>query len=231
MWGIDGQHNSTISVMTFTHSFITMAFCFLMTFPVSGIANDGAPSCGKIVPRSQYNPPDTSTDGCTCGLSLHNVSIPLKNPFRLNAACNLRWIGFGDQKDQAIDLSKEQVSFERYKNDYEVYGELLLIGTATLQGTLRYEEGPAGKWWFNPNGKPIISRGPLEHEIASLKLTRDHTLQEFHVPHLLHKAACWEAKAVVRISNIWLRISDSDEAGAYPAKYSVTSVSNHHRCN
>lgn len=161
----------------------------------------------------------------------NNVSIPLKNPFRLNAACNLRWIGFAYQKDQAIDLSKEKASFERYKNDCEVYGELLLIGAATLQGTLRYEEGPAGTWWFNPYGKPIISRGPLEHKIASLKLTGDHTPQALHVPHSLDKADCWEAKAVVRISDIWLRISDSDEAGAYPAKYSITKVSNHHRCN
>lgn len=207
------------------HTIFILAICLRSTLAVGDTVNNGN-SCGRVPPRPQYSPPSNSTEGCVCGARLHNVLVPLTKSFRLKAACNLRWI---DQID-TIDLSKERVSFERYKNGYIPYGELLLIGATTLRGQLRHSDGPAGEWWFHPEGTPIASRGPLVNQFESIKLTREHAQQEFHAPQSLQKADCWEAKAVVNISNIWLMIGGNDEAGAYPVKYSVTSVSNHRRC-
>ena len=213
------------------HAFLAFALCLLPALAVSGPSNDGTPSCGTVPPRPQYSTPDTSTVGCVCGEKLRNASVPLTKSFRLKAVCNLRWAGFGERPDKTIDLTKEHVSFEDYREDgYIPYGELLLIGTATLRGTLMHEEGPAGEWWFYPEDKPISPRGPLERAFSSLKLTREHSQQEFHAPRSLRKENCWEADAIVKISNIWLTIGETDEAGAYPVKYSITSVSNHRRC-
>lgn len=216
--------------MTLHHAFLAFALCLLPVIAVGGPAIDGTPSCGAVPPRPQYSTPDASTVGCVCGKKLRNASVPLTKSFRLKAACDLRWAGFGEQPDKAIDLSKEHVSFEDYKDGYTPYGELLLIGTATLRGTLMHEEGPAGEWWFYPEGKPISPRGPLERVFSSLKLTREHSQQEFHTPRSLQKANCWEANAIVGISNIWLTIGETDEAGAYPVKYIIMSVSNHRLC-
>lgn len=203
---------------------------FLPILAVSGTADMGGSSCGKLPHRLQYSPPDNSTDGCICGTKLGNILAPLTKPFSLKAACNLRWMEAGDKPEQEIDLLKEQLSFERYKEGYIPRGQLLLIGTATLSGTLLYEEGPAGEWWFHPKGNPISSRGPLKSVFATLKLTGEHSFQEFRVPRSLQKANCWEANAILKISNIWLTLGETDEAGAYPAMYSVTSISNHRRC-
>jgi len=209
-----------------TSAIFVLALYFLPAVAI-GRSHDAA-SCGKVPPRAQYTPPDASTDGCTCGSRLRNVSVPLTSAFRLKAACYLRW-SFSD-KETAIDLSKDRVSFEKYTQGNLPRGELLLIGTARLDGTLTHHEGPSGEWWFAPEGRPIATRGPLVPEFSSLKLTRKHSPREFQVPRSLAYVECWQAKATLIVTNIWLMIGDTDEAGAYPAKYSVVDVSGHRKC-
>jgi hypothetical protein len=205
---------------------------FAVAFAIATVATpcsagQEAGGCSKLPPRSQYNPPNASTLGCQCGSKVDNAVITLKKPFRLQAVCSLRWARASG--DSVVDLSAERITFDSFTNGDHPVGELLLIGNATLQGTLRFDPGPAGEYWFTLNHSLGV-RGPAELLLGEFKLSRKHSPSELRVPTSLRSADCWMADATLDVSNIWLVIGDSDEAGAYPSSYKVLSIAGHRSC-
>ena len=186
------------------------------------------PGCAGLAPQSQYNPPLVPTEGCECGLNLRNVSLTLRKPFQLRAACNLYW--FGANGRVTIDLSHEKVSYDKFdKNGALPFGQLLLAGKTKLRGTLMFYPGDAGQWWFYL-ADPIGQRDPAASLLGGLKLWKEHGFEEFRVPVQLRGAECWSAAATIEVHDIWLTVGDTDESGAYPSRYRIQNISKHQLC-
>jgi hypothetical protein len=181
--------------------------------------------CPVLPLQPQYSSAIPPKDGCSCGSSLRNVVATLNNNFRLGAVCDLRWVGADGA--QPINLRISKVSLDSYTNGNLPFGQILLVGHSTLEGTLTYEPGNSGELWFEPRGHPISGSGTAFSRVMSqLKLARAYAPAEFHVPISLRKS-CWTATATIQINDVWVTIGESDEAGAYPAQYRVISVVNH----
>gem|GEM_PF-4768887 len=209
------------------HSYFYAALLAIASVVSQGAVGKEASACSEFPPRSQYNPPDASTEGCQCGSGLKNVVITIKSPFRLQAACNLRWVTHDGYRP--VNLSSERVTFDSYTNGDLPHGELLLVGEARLPGTLRYEPGPGGEFWFALNHSVGV-RGPVEGLLGGFKLYKEHSPSELRVPTSLRRAECWTADAMLEVSNIWLLVGGTDEAGAYPSKYKILGVGGHRPC-
>ena len=210
------------------HSHLYAMVFATLTVATQGAAGQEASACGKFPPRSQYNPPDTSTQGCQCGSKLNNVVITLKKPFRLQAACHLRWPRV--EGHSVVNLSTERVTFDSYTNGNLPYGELLLVGNAKIRGTLQYDPGPAGEFWFAPTNRSLGLRGPIKGLLGQFHLYKEHSSTELRVPASLRDAECWTANATLDVSDIWLLIGGTDEAGAFPSQYKVLSIGGHRPC-
>ena len=97
---------------------------------------------------------------CVCGSPLKNVTATLPAGTRLIAACSLRWPDTGP-----IDISKTQVSFDRYTNGNLPEGVLYLAGELTLSGPIVIEEHPEGNdvrfvppWKFSSDGPLLLQK-------------------------------------------------------------------------
>lgn len=181
--------------------------------------------CPVLPLQPQYSTDIPPKEGCSCGSSLKNVVVTLNKNFKIGAVCDLRWSG--TDSDRPIDLKASTTSLDSYTDGNLPFGQILLLGHSTLKGNLTYEPGNAGDLWFEPQGHPIAASGTaFSKEVDRLKLARPYAPAEFHVPRTLRNS-CWSATATISVTNIWVTIGGSDEAGAYPAQYRVISVVNH----
>jgi hypothetical protein len=203
----------------------------LMTAPTVAMAAD---SCQKLPPFPHFSSTE-SRPGCLCGSQLKNLSVTLSRSFKVRAACYLRWPR-RDDSDAPIELGTTRVSLDRYTDGRLPYGEILLSGSATLSGVLKYEPGPAGDLWFFPVGEPIAAKGTaFSSAVSPLRLSRaylfkDYSPHEFRVPSVLRQSYCWSAQATLKVDDIWVLIGGTDQSGAFPVKYSVISATTHRAC-
>ena len=153
--------------------------------------------------------------GCVCDEErLASLIAPLRQPFRVVAACGLRWPG-----SRPINLATERVRLDRYTDDQYPDGVLFVSGEARLAGSLLYSPGPAGEFWFTPTS-PLMKSEAKGPQLPDLKFT-DEALRGLRVPSRLRNADCWLAKATVRIKHLRVVLGDTDEQGSWPAFYEV----------
>lgn len=202
-----------------------VAYIVVMSLLSTSLFAHASDLCRALPLQPQYSTDVPPKAGCSCGSSLKNVVLTLNKNFKIGAVCDLRWVG--GASNQPIDLRMGTVALDSYTDGNLPFGQILLMGLSTLKGGLTYNPGNAGDLWFEPEGHPIAVPGTaFSSTVGQLKLARPYTPAEFHVPKALRNS-CWSAKATISVTNIWVTLGETDEAGAYPAQYRVISVINH----
>ena len=182
-----------------------------------------ASSCAKYADQlgSSFNP-----QGCVCGNSLRNLEATPPNQLKIAAACNLRWPG-----GKTIDLTRQKTSLDRYTNGNLPFGHIFLLGEARLHGELRYEPGNAGDFWFSPRSLLVRQEKAWSPELRMLKFIGEDLMVKFRVPAGFRKIDCFTANATIVVNGLRVLIGETDEAGAYPIEYKVTSVTDFKGCS
>ncbi len=181
-----------------------------------------ATPCSSEVLKAFSEP--AKSQGCECGRVLKNITATVPSSLTLVAACWLR------SDNKPIDLTKTKVTFDSYTDGWIPDGALLLSGKLTLRGLLRVDDGPAGTYWFDPQPGLIAQKTPLSTQLGTLKFEDERGFQKLRIPKRLQKTNCLIADATLEVTNINLRIGDTDQDGARPVRYRVLKAGNFRRC-
>jgi hypothetical protein len=204
--------------MNSLYRYITLAVVLSGT-----VLNVGAEPCTRQISQSLGGEP---LQGCHCGKALKNVVATLPPALTLVAACAVRW----SNEDQ-IDIATKRITLDEYSSGNLPLGEFFLSGRLTLRGSLLYEPGPAGEYWFYPERPLIVKRTPLANELGGFKLAGDREPTALAIPARLQGKECLNADVKLQIDGVRLLIGQSGEAGAYPITYKVLHTSGFRVCS
>jgi len=202
---------------------ILAILCVLVPLP----ALSAPASCREYVKSRDPNHWLDDRDVCYCGSQLSNLTVTLPPGLRVEAVCGL---SIRDPKDRSvhrsIDLTREKLSLDRYRNGDYPQGSIYLSGTMQpITGTVSAEPGPAGDLWFHAKRN---LRGPVfwENHLNELKLETDEDHKKLRAPT---EGECWEAQATIRISNPVVFLGETDQDGTR-ADFEVIRVSKYKLC-
>lgn len=206
--------------------FLILTYCFFYSLPVFS-----APTDCKAIIKTQY--PKTfidDRDSCYCGSQLENLTVTLPSDLRVIAVCGLR-VDNANGSD-LIDLNKEKLSLDTYRNGYYPNGHVFLSGEIKEQitGKVMVDEGPAGRLWFNASIGD--RRGPVFwiNHLASLSLGSSQDYQKLRATKLkTDKGQCWEAEATLKMRNHRVSLGQTDEAGT-TADFEVIRIAEYKPC-
>ncbi len=186
------------------------------------------PGCGGLT--ATFHPFLSEARACICGPDLEHLSVTLRKPLKLAAACQLDW---GDTT-HPIDLRAERVSLDHYtaRGNYP-RGALFLLGDLTLVGRVRFTAVTGvGTFEFSADGGTLreaeIAAGA---EMKSLRLfDYSKELRTALEAQGLGDQECVDADASIQLSNVMVILGDTDEAGSIPIQYTVRRMGKFQRC-
>jgi hypothetical protein len=178
-------------------------------------ATDACSTALRVLPSIS----STDLNGCVCDKSLKNLHGNLKPPFRIVAACHLRW-----SSGKQINLTTEQISLKQFTNGHYPEGVLYVSGSATFDGVLTNDEMGSVSVRLN---KPLMHGGPVS-EFDYLKI--DEFPRNVSIPARLRGMSCLEGSASVTVKGLRIIFGGNDEAGAWPLQHKFRKASLEKAC-
>lgn len=185
------------------------------TYPPTTIASPD-PTCARVFARFK-NVDAAETEGCVCDSRLSNLYAPLKHPFRVVAACSFQ----AGSSVREIDLGREKVYLDRFGDDGTFpNGWFYATGEMRLSGILKYEPGPAGEYWFEPDTNLLHGKPNREGQRPNLPTFKfNHAPPGLRIPTGLREGLCWHAKATLQVKGLHVIFWDNDSNGVWPDTY------------
>ncbi len=131
-----------------------------------------------------------------------------------------------------IDLTKEKISFDEYRDGITPFGEIYLGGKVTLLGVYRHYEtdGYGDKWFYADRGSIAPDHSPLGARLRTQNLSGSFNQSSDLVPPPeFQQAICWEADAVIEVDGIWVFFGEQVD-GSLPSKHKIISTENFRVC-
>jgi hypothetical protein len=176
-------------------------------------------ACPDNITRSYQEP------NCQCGKALLNLTASLSHPFRVIAACDLR---FAEDGVTQIDLRKQKLTLDTFIPGKILYGDFFVEGQVTVSGEFLYSPGEGGDAWFTPS-PPLVSPNFPALFFYFNRLKVDNMVTS--LPSSLQNLECFTSNAVIKIDGVRLMVGDSYEAGAYPINVNLIKLGKPRRCS
>ena len=207
--------------------FVILSILFALLAPpaLSAPAN-----CQKLASSHRLGYWVNDKTPCYCGSQLSNLTVTLPAGLRVETVCELRY--YSAEGRNYIDLTREKVSLDSYRQGDYLKGGIFLSGTTQtpITGTVVMEEGPEGSILKFHTSKKHNPQGPVlwEGYLASISLGTDQHYKQLRTPKRTANS-CWVADATVQLRNPAVLLGDSDAAGT-TADLVVIHVSEYRRC-
>lgn len=158
-------------------------------------------------------------EGCVCDSKLGNLQARFVPPFRIVAACNLKW-----RSGKPINLATQQIKLHQLTDGDYPLGTIFVSGAATFHGVLRHNEMGAV---FVRLNKSFLRDGsvPLFYQLNVDELPRNVL-----IPKQLGNASCLEGRASLIVKGLRIVMGESDEAGVWPLQHDFLKASLEKNC-
>lgn len=201
---------------------VRLFLSLFLALPITRAAN--ASTCaGQTL--DHYSVRDTGR--CECGAPLNNITATLPPTLKLVGACNLAW---PRQPYEKIDIRKSKITFNNFIDGWTPEGHLLLSGKVGLQGVLRVEEGPAGKYWFEPKPRLIRRETPLSSQMSQIGFRDEINFTALRPPKRLLGKECFLVDVSIDAIDMHVVIAQTDENGTFPVQFSLKKANNYRDC-
>jgi hypothetical protein len=167
------------------------------------------------------------SEHCNCGEQLNNLEVTLPKGLKVLSSCLYDYSR--PVPERRIDLSKETVSLNEYKNGEIPEGTLYLTANLIISGEIYYEPGQSGDYWFLPRWN-FRERTPINDLLGDFKFLDDDLPLNIKIEKSMVDSECLKASARIKINGLRILIGQSDEAGTYPFKTKILSIGKYKPC-
>jgi hypothetical protein len=185
-------------------------FIFTLIVPATTYAANACSAVTSVLPSVS----SADLDGCVCDSKLRNLHGSLLPPFRIIAACNLKW-----SSGKPINLATQQIQLHQFTNGDYPLGTIFVSGSATFNGVLTNNEMGAVSVRLN---KSLLRDGsvPLFYQ-----LNVDELPKNVLIPKHLGNVSCLEGRASVSVKGLRIVMGENDEAGVWPLEHNFRKAS------
>ncbi|HEX4912243.1 MAG TPA: hypothetical protein VFV64_15900 [Permianibacter sp.] len=204
---------------------MTVRLFVFVALPLLAQSASAADSCAALSERAiaAWGEPAN----CYCGASLANVTVHLPGTLTVAAACKM-YFDHGQDGRYELAPEKDRLNLDRYNDDGNFPGGMIFLsGQVELDGVVRYSQGMDEVVSFyamqlvrEDGGVSVLANSYLYRGI----FFSSQQAEQLNAPKLGSDVACFQREATLRFTDFEIRITDTDESGAFPQVVEVVKL-------